>query len=216
MEMNRNKQKKALKLDSNLYLNKLYIYSHTTPRLVDINNKEFLDGVVYEPFMNLAITFSLSISDNITAVITEEIFEKAELDYDILYQCAIENIKGQERISSIMDTIIGIIQDDDFEGKAIDELSRDDIYVLSSKNIRFGSGYLLDNELLESIHKSIGDFVIIGSSQFELLIIADNKKIDYQSLLELNKQVNANEVRAEEVLADAIYLYSGKGLSQVA
>ncbi len=206
----------VLTLEAEKHLNKLYIYTHTTPRLVDINNKDFLDGVVYKPFMNLAITFSLSINENITAVITSEIFEKAELDFDVLYQCAIENIKGQERISSIMNTIFGLLEDEDFEGITVDELSNEDIYVLSSKYVRFGSSYLLDDELLESIYKKIGNFIIIGSSQFELLFIADNKQIDYNSLLELNKQINATEVRAEDVLVDAIYLYSGKGLSQVA
>lgn len=81
------------------------------------------------------------------------------------------------------------------------------VYVLTNIENVHGAYEMLNPIALEAVREKIGDFYILPSSINELIIVPKNKGDKFESLREIVRTINAEEVKPEEQLSDSIYEY---------
>lgn len=81
------------------------------------------------------------------------------------------------------------------------------VYVLTNIENVHGAYEMLNPIALEVVREKIGDFYILPSSINELIVVPKNKGDKFESLREIVRTINAEEVKPEEQLSDSIYEY---------
>lgn len=104
------------------------------------------------------------------------------------------------------------IKNMEFEFKPLGSLDADDvpecgIYVVSTEDSLFGAAAIFDKVFLKSIAELLNsDLTIIPSSVHELLIVKHDSD-NVSSLNQMVVEVNYTQVKAEEQLADHVYIF---------
>lgn len=86
------------------------------------------------------------------------------------------------------------------------------IWVMSNRHQLSGAATVLFDDVLKEFADVHGSFYVIFSSVHEVLLIPADSSVDIDALTRINHEVNASQVRADEVLGTHAYFYDkGKG-----
>ena len=180
------------------------------------SNEELLESVPYEPFFDLAVVCYCKISsDEIgegSILIRNEHLKMWNIDKEQLLCDAKTNseTKVKMQIRGIGDVLSDMNADFECELSDFDRQEANRLYVVSSQEGYFGAMHMAIPSCLKEMESKLdGDFYIIPSSIFEILILPKEDG-DFESLGKMIREVNATCVNREEVLSDHAYYYSAK------
>ena len=181
------------------------------PQLVNTaNNKELLNSVVNEPFLDLSIIYVIRGNERkgegYSIKMTKELFDHLKISYETLKEQAIDNLKKEHYHVESMESVIermmcGISAETEEET----EIEPGGMYVMSNRSGMFGAAGLLNKEFLKRFKEN--NMYVIPSSIHELILIPDNKGIDVEDLTNMIREVNSNCVADTDILADHPYYY---------
>ena len=153
-------------------------------------NRKLFETIVYRPYINLAITYKVRVSEEGTVKVTKDMIDKLGITEDDLYYRAIENIKYE-----ISDMPF-------FTGGDEGPLMK----VLSTPNKLFGASAILAAAALYDVSDIYGPrFYILPSSIHEVICVPYNET-SLESYKNMVKTVNAAEVNEEDFLSNDVYI----------
>lgn len=179
-------------------------------RLINASmNEELLKDVPYIPYLDLAITFHLSVSvdDDISGTVlihnghietwgvgVKELMKQATLNTQKLYPAEVKTI-----YEVLCEEVAGLTY----------EIAKDcPMYVLTNKKRSHGASVILYPNVLSDISRTIeDDCYLLPSSIHEIIMVPAKSVSDPDSLEGIIHQVNDTQVVHEELLSDHAYIY---------
>ena len=197
------------------FLDREKVREHVVCRLVNREkNAGILDDIPHRGFLNLEIIYYYQNTDGNkkmpgydcgSVLIRKEHLRLWELDEDTLDRCAGRNmpVLVPSRFCSmqeIMEELLGTQMP-----PQEDQLP---LYVLTSSSKNFGAYWISDTEVMSHISDTLeGDFYVLPSSVHECMIVPASEGIDVDQLLKMVREINADQVPPEEILADSVYRF---------
>lgn len=85
------------------------------------------------------------------------------------------------------------------------------LYVMTNRSQTFGASCMLYDSTLEDFAESQeSNLVILPSSIHEVLLLKQEKGMNFESMREMVMDINRHEVPKEDILSDSVYLYDWK------
>lgn len=182
-----NTGKKFKDFDFSLITSEDWIKSCVKPRLT----MDPAPGLLTAPFLDLYITFYVSINENASIQLTNE---NCKIPVEVLRYHAIKHTKYE---FYNMSEVIPLGDPDDYP-----------LWILTNESNLWGAAAILDDLALASIAQKFGtSFYILPSSIHEVIIIPDTYTSDLNTLISIVKDINKRVLDPTEVLSDNIYLY---------
>lgn len=196
-------------------------------------NRELLDDVPHMPFLDdfAVIIRCITLGDTDTdgntdgttdgTTVTSFIVHNSLLklwgaDFNELLPVAVQNMRRLFGIElKSMDEVIAELMSDmqtPTKPNTTESNSNMDMWVLSNRNKVFGASVILFDDVLKDFAEKHGSFIIIFSSVHEALLIPSADDSDIDEITQVNQEINADQLLAEEVLGTHAYYYEkGKG-----
>ena len=174
-------------------------------------NKELLEKVPHERFLDLAITFTVALESDYGAAsipIYNDHLELWGIDAEDLYNIAMENTTYDYDIVPMQDIIGGFI---DMEYVRDSKIK---MSVLSNRPRMCGAAGMLHTEVLDNYlqKKRLEKILIFPSSIDEVILFSSNMQEDMEDIgwaKNMVKEINRTTLAADEVLSDNVYIYDG-------
>ncbi len=173
------------------------------------NYKEFLEKVPYKRYMDLAAVIRVSVQGVRYPVISNEFLEYFGLEWETLYDMVLRY--RQEHTSFIFDTFLNVMLSFGAD-EADSAMDVPPIFLLTNKNLQFGSSVLLYEGITEDIYNRLGcEYAVIPANTNEVMIVPlDADETDMEMAKEIRSfvsYINEHILRPEEYLSDEIYYY---------
>lgn len=171
-------------------------------------NDEFLKGVPYIPFLDLAIIFyvMLEVNEHGTAcmLIRNEHLEIWKVSPDEIYERAKENT--WRLLPTEFHTMKAMMESYNKKGSYV---GMDILYVLTNKIRNFGASVILYEGVLEMIGDILKDnFYVLPSSIHEVIIVSQEEAPwGGAGLSDMVREINRTQVDEEDILSDTAYYY---------
>ena len=213
--------------DYNFVKDKIYLKAINRER-----NEEFLKGVPYKDFSDLAIVAYIAYEDEgsgyATITLNYKNLEMWDVTTEQIFDIAFKNMCEKtppilEKITSVMRELLNerfkYIQDSEAKeeiNRVIDLMEENNdtsMYMLSNNKKINGASYIIHEEYIREFAQSINsDLYIIPSSIHELLLIPMDSGVMIEELECMVRDVNNSELSPGEVLSDRVYeFYRDKG-----
>lgn len=175
-------------------------------------NHDQLTNLPYIRLGNLAAIFTENVmsfkNGNGTITIHNNLMKALGVSVEQLHQIAIDNFDKStvlfDNISNVLSSKIKTKSLNEFEHSPDSE----PMYVLTCKSGLYGASMIAYPGIMSEISEKLGgDFYVLPSSVHELIIISKEEIPDYEILEDMVKEVNATEVRDNEILASSVYEY---------
>ena len=220
-------------IDTKLFFDFNTIKSDIYCRLLNRQlNKELLKSVPHREFLDLAVVYYIEVKlpnlQSGTVMITDSLLNNWNgVDEKILYDTAITNLSKQPyTIENIVDILRSVVNGDFSTMFNLDESELDKMQtncgmsIMRCPHVAFGSIALLNDKCLEECSKIYnGDFIILPSSVYELIIVpvddTDDWAMDSSFLHNMVREVNDTQVVDTEVLSYSVYKYCADSKSLV-
>ncbi len=200
-----------------------YVKDHVFPMLIPRKNNEgFISELVHKNFLDFAVVYYISGTDcqdeTYSIKISHQLFERYDISIDELDKQAQENnISEKYTVLSMYQTLLNIMggEAEEFEEKypGINETGCN-LYVISSKDNRFGAAGILNKDVLLRAEKHVGNkFYILPSSIHVVIITPDYGSVTKEELNQMVVSVNATEVPTQDILSDHVYYYKDGEIS---
>ncbi len=187
-------------------------------------NKEELDERPYIRYLDLAIVFYIAIDSNPDGVMTTKIFNYNLADWKItkeeLFEIARQNMEREFPVcvDTLKDVLLsGILEHgeemNEEDVSLLKEMAKEApaLYVMTNRNQTFGASCMLYDSALEDFAESQeSNLVILPSSIHEVLLLKQEKGMNFESMREMVMDINRHEVPKEDILSDSVYLYDWK------
>lgn len=213
------KSKFEHKVDMSGFFEYENIKDHIIFKLVNFEkNEKFLQDIPYIKFFDLAVIFSVLISDDkfgsasiqitnfhqdIWKVSTKDIYKQAIINTPMLRKAEIKNMK-----SVLSEIIMKQGMDTDMISMLDNMQNVAPMYILSNRDNINGAGCILYPGILKRFGEAIdGDFYIIPASIHEVILLPIMAGDDFEGLKEIIHDVNEHEISSEEILSDSLYVY---------
>jgi len=175
-------------------------------------NEELLKDIPWTPWQDLAIVYYLNMGvrddSQVSTLIYNHQMQRWNLSVDDLYELAKENMPKMcpSVIGRLDHLILG------FDKEEEDIISCNPrlpvLYVLSNQtNINGASSVLYNGVLKEFADRLDSDLIILPSSVHEVLLLRYSETVELEMFKNLVRRVNEEDVPAEDVLSDSVYLY---------
>ena len=204
-------------LDSYEKINKKIVFKVVNTE----KNKKFLDRVPHIDFLDLSIVFYVLLDANkngtATMVIQNDNMEHWGISLQELLLTAIENIK--ELLPPQLFTMKDIVEEitDPFIQESANLLEKglenngESMYILSNSLRSLGAACMVYPGMLKILGEILGaDYYLLPSSIHEVILVPKREELHFQEMCNMVKEVNKEQVAAEEVLSDHAYFYSRK------
>lgn len=124
---------------------------------------------------------------------------------------AIKNLQYEQKIISMTEFLLSML----FKGDAPEtpDCFEDPIVIVTNKTLCYGASSILT--VTKELQKRFPDgYVVIPSSVNECIVIGECEDMELQleNVTQMVREVNASEVKPEEVLSDHAYYFKGKGV----
>lgn len=183
-------------------------------------NEEYLKGKAYSREGDFAAVYRLAVAEDRgrfeCVPVTQELMERWGVDMDTLRRDA---VLSEDRRKPLLAEMVNILYYSSF-GLPVENLLDDtkeraktaDLLKmplsLTNKGLKNGAALILDNKVLDRVGEVLGrDFYVLPSSVHEVAIVPDSGEYDLQELKETVSHINANDVKAVDVLSDKIQHY---------
>lgn len=170
-------------------------------------NKELLDQMVYIPYLDLAVVFTIVMSMEdcamATIVVHKEFLECWGVDETELWKVACENMAEDFELISLSK-----IMGDHLEKCEEPELDPE-VFILTNHSKVQGAVTMAQPGVLcrAAEELSAEKLVILPSSVHEVLLVVADDEMDMNYFNNMVREVNSSEVMPEEVLSDHVYVY---------
>lgn len=179
------------------------------------SNRELMDMCPYVKILDMVMVFRIVVdfkNDNNgmgTIIIKKDLQDKLGVTTDTLFETALKNIKEKKslQIKSMKEVMMEMMGADSFEAGILDD---NPLYVISNKEMVFGSYALIDEEFMWNVYDKLGDdFIIIPSSIHELIIIPMKElEINPDYVNNMIKDVNRTQLDKKDVLSNHAYKFT--------
>ena len=171
-------------------------------------NKERLLSIPHLEIMDLSIIFKVLVNSNQLGTASVTVCDSLLASWNIttkeLYSIALANA---ERL--FPSQIINICEILEKTGVPTPAGLHIPMYVLSNINKQEGASCILYEDVLKNFSRKIcSSLYILPSSTHEVILLPANDSPMENDLLTMVKEVNATEVREDEILSDNVYFYS--------
>jgi len=177
-------------------------------------NKERLQGVVYEHYMDLALEVRMLFGGNedgvASASVTYELLERLDMSRKEAFEQAKKNTPHLFPVQ--FDTLSNILRNKDMIDEEIGDMEdmMPPVYLITNKQNVNGATYIFYENVITQImqEKHISeDMYILPSSVHEILLIPVGEETDIRMLQMMVQDVNRCAVSQEEYLSDNVYRY---------
>jgi hypothetical protein len=176
-------------------------------------NEEWLDDVVFVPFLDLAGVVFVNVAmgkgeQGTITVMKSHMVAWGKSEEDLLHD-AMENMKDDYLITPMEEILKDVMNPICLEG--MEDLEEIPMYVLYNSKRLLGAGLMMVTNVLKEAADMMkcDNIVILPSSIHEIMLLPyEEGNIDLDGLTETIREVNESSVEAEEVLSDHPYLYS--------
>lgn len=172
-------------------------------------NKELLKNLVYRPYLDLAICYSLCLDETAfgtaSTKVCRHMTELWGITEEELYAQAIQNMENAGyRLTGMWDILKEMMPVVENDTAGIPNM----YMILTNRSKLFGAVGILKTGLLDGFAEEVGrNLFLIPSSIHEVLILPDDGKITVQELNEMISSVNGEQLQPEEILSDHAYYY---------
>ena len=173
-------------------------------------NRELLKDVPHRRILDLAMVYSCLVENGITGSATILIHNQHlklwGTGEEELFHTAMENTPyfQKEKLTG-MDSVIEYLTGQKLGNDILDGICS--MYVLTVENNLNGAGAVLYKDLLKGFADRMeNDFYILPSSVHEMILLPSFTD-DVESLSKMVKEVNATQLKPEDVLSDHAYVY---------
>ncbi len=185
------------------------------PKLVNRAwNAEQLKDRVHTDMGDLSVTYHILLQQdfvgNASVAVTNQIMQMWSIDVESLHEMAIKNMRRltPSTFDPMSKVIASMMDEETAELLAKESPTEEMMFVLSNKSRMNGATAVLDEEIMHTVAKTLGEFIILPSSIHELIIIKGSDDMDTGMLKQMICEVNAGEVAQDERLSDHPYRYS--------
>lgn len=179
-------------------------------------NQKLLEDIPHMNYLDLAVVFYVKIDDDVigngSVLIHNNHADMWQVNESQLYEVAEKNTpKLLKSCFSSMENVLDEMMGGDISADLLDteEISPNDIYILTNRQKLFGASCLLYDGLVKKISDKLSSSLYIIPSSIHELIIIPQKTFpqERENLIELVKTVNSTEVDVTERLSDNVYVY---------
>lgn len=176
-------------------------------------NETLLKEVPHLAALDLAIVFYLMIpckeADCCSILIKNSHLEQWKKGIPDLYQCARKNMP--KLCPPVLRPLTEFIEE--LSGERLESCP---MYVLTNENGIHGASALLYPGMPERIRTLMKrNYYLLPSSIHEFLIVPEDPAVCADNLNEMVKEVNATQIRKEELLSDHIYYFNGYNITKI-
>ena len=184
------------------------ILNEVMPRVINYAwNEEYLKGVPHRRFMDLAVIYCIPVGENATLKLTNSHARMLDLAEEELHGAAMANAERHGYEVESMAEFLKHVKAAGIPDDAFGDPMRD-LMIISNRERSFGAYSFFAREAMKEIADRIGtNLYIIPSSVHELLAIGDLPEARKETIAEMVKAVNAENVMPEERLSDSVYYF---------
>lgn len=183
-------------------------------------NDAFLTGKPFIDFLDMAAVFHVDLTDlseNASAPVTNQHLEMWHVKKEDLLKAALPKTNRY-----ILDNLLSLMMEvaKELNGNRIPilpEMVESDgeqpMYVIQLTDQIFGAAAIMNEKLLMDVRKRLNsNFYILPSSIYELIVVPDNNpdNLTASYMVEMVREINAEEVPPQERLTDSVYWFDGK------
>jgi len=189
-------------------------------------NREWLKGIPHRRLYDLAVVYYILLDDEFdgmaTINITSQLAACWGIEEEELFWYAVKNTRKLLHVvvyplGMLYDSIMAKEEPEAFKNgeKEFSMTVKDgcewNMYIMSNKDRTFGAVTMLYTDILQKIANQLrADFYMLPSSTHELIIVPDSGEESGSVLFEMVCQVNRNDVRPDEFLANNVYYYNSR------
>ena len=176
-------------------------------------NEGILKNVPHRIIEDLAIVYRFDLGNGpggrFSTLITNNLLKTYGITSDQLHADAIEAAQKTMKYSILsMNEVLLRIQMETLGHIVEKPVIWNPMHVATTENSCFGAGIIAIPDFLEdAAEKMHGDFYVLPSSIYEIILIPANCVVDASELREMVCDVNKAEVSEEEKLSDNVYFY---------
>ena len=184
-------------------------------------NQEFLNSVPHRVFGDLAVIYKIIVTDGRmgqgTVTISNPVMEtQLGVSEKQLFEAAMKNMRDLYVVERMEDAVGFLPPDERVKPKTFADLTglpKDSmLYVLSNKDMVFGSGILLMKDKIRALSDYLeNDLLLIPSSVHEIIAVLDKGDAELmKTCISMVKDVNETVVDKKERLSNSVYRYDRK------
>lgn len=170
------------------------------------------EDVVKRDFLDLEIYYRVVLRRDdegmMSSKVNDGILRQLGISKEELDEIAFRNLRKEVKVYDMFNLLFGDEDDDD----SIFPKERGEMNVISNKAKVHGAAVMADKGFMKEVAQWLGgDFYILPSSIHEVIVVP--KSIARQgvgALVDMVRDINAKEVRPEEVLSNDVYFYNAK------
>lgn len=188
-------------------------------RMVSANNTAYLEGKVYEPYLDLAKVYYVRLNEGASVVVNEGMLANWGVSKEEIIAIGNENmLNSKYEVIDMANVYIkammaaGVSREEaESNVKLMFEEADAKMVILRYENNISGASVILNKPALRECYNLIGgDYIIIPSSTMEVIAVPADIDATEEAILEMVEQVNATAVEAQDVLSNSVYRYNAE------
>lgn len=178
------------------------------PRLINYEwNCEYLEGVPHRRLMDLAVTYCLPICEGAVMKITNGYADAVGVTEEELHEAAMANIERQGYEVTRMDELLLKLKKIEIPPDGFLDPKYTFMIMTNTEHDHGAYAFFAKDDLKRIADDFGANLYLIPSSVHEILALGDFPEVTGESIAELVKAVNHDNVTPEERLSDSVYYY---------
>lgn len=188
-------------------------------RMVSADNTAYLEGKVYEEYLDLAKVYYVRLDEGASVVVNEEMLANWGVSKEEIIAIGNENmLNSKYEVIDMANVYIKAMmaagasrEEAESNVKLMFEEADAKMVILRYENNISGASVILNKPALRECSNLIGgDYIIIPSSTMEVIAVPADIDATEEAILEMVEQVNATAVEAQDVLSNSVYRYNAE------
>ena len=187
--------------------------------MVSANNAAYLEGKVYEEYLDLAKVYYVRLDEGASVVVNEEMLANWGVSKEEIIAIGNENmLNSKYEVIDMANVYIKAMmaagasrEEAESNVELMLEEADAKMVILRYENNISGASVILNKPALRECSNLIGgDYIIIPSSTMEVIAVPADIDATEEAILEMVEQVNATAVEAQDVLSNSVYRYNAE------
>ena len=188
-------------------------------RMVSADNTAYLEGKVYEEYLDLAKVYYVRLGEGASVVVNEGMLANWGVSKEEIIAIGNENmLNSKYEVIDMANVYIKAMmaagasrEEAESNVKLMFEEADAKMVILRYENHISGASVILNKSALRECYNLIGgDYIIIPSSTMEVIAVPADIDATEEAILEMVEQVNATAVEAQDVLSNSVYRYNAE------
>lgn len=188
-------------------------------RMVSANNAAYLEGKVYEEYLDLAKVYYVRLDEGASVVVNEGMLANWGVSKEEIIAIGNENmLNSKYEVIDMANVYIKAMmaagasrEEAESNVELMLEEADAKMVILRYENNISGASVILNKPALRECSNLIGgDYIIIPSSTMEVIAVPADIDATEEAILEMVEQVNATVVEAQDVLSNSVYRYNAE------